>query len=111
MNTSIAAGVAAPVEDAEIVQAMVMAGHVSGASSRATGVQQLVGVRNDATGIIYRNALFKSRMQVLRLAQRLARLGYADELAGHAGRSGGFDAIFSRAAARVGQGSVLSEAA
>lgn len=81
MNTSIAAGAVAPAEDPEIVQAMVVAGNVSGAASRATGMQQLVGVRNDATGIIYRNALFKSRMQVLRLRQRAARLGYADELA------------------------------
>lgn len=101
MNTSIAAGVAAPREDAEIVQAMVVAANASGATGRASGVQQLVGVRNDATGIIYRNALFKSRMQVLRLAQRLARLGYANELAGHNGRHEGFDAIFSREAARA----------
>lgn len=111
MNTSIAAGVAAPREDDEIVQAMVVAGNASGASARASGVQQLVGVRNDATGLIYRNALFRSRMQVLRLAQRLARLGYADELAGHPGRQEGFDAIFSRAAARTGQASAQAQVA
>lgn len=111
MNTSIAAGAAAPGEDAEIVKAMVQAGNASGAMSRATGVQQLVGVRNDATGLIYRNALFRSRMQVLRLGHRLARLGYADELAGHAGRVEGFDAIFSRAAARRTQLSAHAEIA
>lgn len=111
MNTSIAAGAAAPREDADIVKAMVVAGNASGAMGRSSGVQQLVGVRNDATGLIYRNALFKSRMQVLRLAQRLAHLGYADELAGHAGRHEGFDAIFSRAAARQTQGSARAQVA
>ncbi len=101
MNTSIAAGAVVPVEDTEIVKAMVAAGQASGASARDSGVQQLVGVRNDATGQIYRNALFKSRTQVLRLRHRLARLGYADELTGRQGRFEGFDAIFSRAAART----------
>ncbi len=111
MNTSIAAGAAAPGEDAQIVKAMVQAGNASGATGRATGVQQLVGVRNDATGLIYRNALFRSRTQVLRLGHRLARLGYADELAGHPGRLHGFDAIFSRAAARQAQDSAQAEVA
>lgn len=101
MNTSLAAGAQIPPDDPEIVQAMVVAGNASGTSSRATGVQQLVGVRNEATGLIYRNALFKSRMQVLRLGQRLSRLGYADELAGQDSRQQGFDAIFSRAAGQA----------
>jgi len=98
MNTSIAAGATVPPEDTEIVQAMVLAGQASGTMSRVSGVQQLVGVRNDATGQIYRNALFKTRNQVLRLGHRLARMGYSNELAGQP-RHEGFDAIFSRAAA------------
>ncbi|MGE0496725.1 MAG: hypothetical protein AB7I35_09425 [Ramlibacter sp.] len=101
MNTSIAAGAVVPPEDPEIVQAMVVADQASGTSARATGVQQLVGVRNDATGLVYRHTLFKTRTQVLRLGQRLARLGYANELAGCRERRDGYDAIFSRAAAQM----------
>lgn len=111
MNTSIAAGAVVPVEDPEIVKAMVAAGQASGVTARDSGMQQLVGVRNDDTGQIYRNALFRSRTQVLRLRHRLARLGYADELLGRPGRFEGFDAIFSRAAAGAAQASALTRAA
>ncbi|MBX3657656.1 MAG: hypothetical protein KF740_04405 [Ramlibacter sp.] len=100
MNTSVAAGAVLPPEDPEIVQAMVLADQVSGASARVTGVQQRVGVRN-AAGQVYRHTLFKTRTQVLRLAQRLARLGYANELAGCSERQGDFDAIFSRVAGQA----------
>lgn len=111
MHTTIAAGATVPPEDGDIVQAMVLAGNASGTSGRATGVQQKVGVRHEVTGVIYRSALFRSRMQVLRLGQRLARLGYADELVGQLQQREGFDAIFSRAAARRTRSSTVAEVA
>lgn len=111
MKTSIAAGAALAADDTDVMKAIALASNVSGMMNRASGLLWQVGVRNEA-GVIYRTVTFNTRTQTLRLARRMARIGYADELAGGTDGSGGagepvvsggpfkgFDAIYSRVSA------------
>lgn len=103
MKTSIAAGAALAADDSDVMKAITLASNASGMMNRASGLLWQVGVRNEA-GVIYRRVTFNTRTQMLRLAARMARIGYADELAaGGTGGSGGpfmgFDAIYSRVSA------------
>ena len=102
MKTSIAAGAALAADDSDVMKAIALASNVSGMMNRASGLLWQVGVRNEA-GVIYRTVTFNTRTQMLRLATRMARIGYADELAGGSGESvgsggpcRGFDAVYSR---------------
>lgn len=99
MKTSIAAGATLAADDSDVMKAIALASNVSGMMNRVSGLLWQVGVRNEA-GVIYRSVTFNTRTQVLRMATRMARIGYADELAGGAGVARGpykgFDAIYSR---------------
>lgn len=95
MNTSIAAGAAIPPDDPDIVSAMLAASSTSGTLNRRTDQIWQVGVRNDS-GVIYRTGTFRSVNQLRRLAMRMDRIGYVNEVADAPGRPVGFDAVFSR---------------